>query len=85
MGLTCRRARRYCLLGQPISCGQINLNWRLIWLPLPVIDYVVCHELAHLKEMNHSPRFWSVVEQLCPDWRALGLELRQRGRQIPQL
>ena len=65
--------------------GQINLNWRLIWLPQPVIDYVVCHELAHLKEMNHSPRFWSMVEQLCPDWRALRLELRQRGRQIPQL
>lgn len=65
--------------------GKINLNWRLIWLPLPVIDYVVCHELAHLNEMNHSPRFWSMVEQLCPEWRALRLELRQRGRQIPQL
>lgn len=65
--------------------GGISLNWRLIFMPLPVVDYVVCHELAHLKEMNHSPRFWSVVEQLCPDWRALRITLRQLGRQIPQL
>lgn len=65
--------------------GGISLTWRLIFMPLPVVDYVVCHELAHLKEMNHSPRFWSVVEQLCPDWRALRITLRQLGRQIPQL
>ena len=65
--------------------GGISLNWRLVFMPIAVIDYVVCHELAHLKEMNHSPRFWSVVEQLCPDWRKLRLELRHQARQIPHL
>ena len=65
--------------------GDIALNWRLVFLALPLVDYVVCHELAHLKEMNHSPRFWSVVEQLCPDWALRRRELRELGRQIPLL
>lgn len=65
--------------------GGIALNWRLLLLPLPVIDYVVAHELAHLKEMNHSPRFWSVVAGLCPDWQQRRAELRQLAGTLPEL
>lgn len=65
--------------------GGIALNWRLIFMPLSIVDYVVAHELAHLREMNHSPRFWSVVEQLCPDWKARRLELRRLAPHIPKL
>jgi len=63
--------------------GHIALNWRLILMPPRVIDYVVAHELAHIREMNHSPRFWSVVEQLCPEWRALRQELKQVALALP--
>jgi predicted metal-dependent hydrolase len=63
--------------------GSIALNWRLILMPLSILDYVVCHELAHLKEMNHSHRFWSVVAQICPDWRTRRRELRQTAPQLP--
>ena len=48
--------------------GRILLNWRLIHFPLSSIDYVVAHELAHLKEMNHGPRFWATVATLLPDY-----------------
>jgi predicted metal-dependent hydrolase len=69
------------------SCSPrgISLNWRLLFVPLAVADYVVAHEVAHLHEMNHGPRFWSIVGQLCPDWRARRDELRRLGRDIPQL
>jgi predicted metal-dependent hydrolase len=49
--------------------GRVRLNWRLLFFPLPVIDYVVAHELAHLTELNHGPRFWAEVERLLPEFR----------------
>ncbi|MBK1681326.1 M48 family metallopeptidase [Rhodocyclus tenuis] len=63
------------------SCSPsgIRLNWRLLQLPPTLVDYVVAHEVSHLLEMNHSPRFWSVVERLYPGWRAARAELRQRA------
>jgi predicted metal-dependent hydrolase len=67
------------------SCNRtsVRLNWRLIHLPPTLIDYVVAHELAHLVEMNHSPRFWAEVERIYPDWREARAELKRRGREIP--
>ena len=52
------------------SARTIRLNWRLIHLDVDLIDYVIAHELAHLEEMNHSERFWSCVQRLCPDYES---------------
>jgi hypothetical protein len=54
--------------GSASADGSIRLNWRLIHFAMPTIDYVVAHELAHLREMNHSPRFWDVVRSVMPDY-----------------
>jgi predicted metal-dependent hydrolase len=62
------------------SNGEVRLNWRLIQAPQPVIDYVVVHELAHMREMNHSRRFWRIVEQACPEHLQARAHLEEKGR-----
>ena len=64
-------------MGQRAQHGHIRLNWRLIHLPLAQIDYVVVHELAHLRVMDHSPRFWDTVGEVMPDWRERRRLLRE--------
>ena len=56
--------------------GHVRLNWRLVQAPLALIDYVAAHELAHLVHLDHSPRFWAQVAELCPDALARRAELR---------
>jgi predicted metal-dependent hydrolase len=67
------------------GAGSIRLNWRLALLPPELARYVVAHELAHLREMNHSRRFWSWVGKAYPDYLAAERELRRHGRAIPAL
>lgn len=59
--------------------GLIRLNWRLIHLRLPVIDYVVAHELSHLRVMDHSPRFWDTVRTVVPDYAQLRGQLKEEA------
>ena len=61
------------------SSGRIHLNWRLVQMPLRLVDYVVAHEVAHLVEMNHSQRFWRLVGRLVPDYAARRAEIRREG------
>jgi hypothetical protein len=65
--------------------GRVFLSWRLVHLDLHLVDYVVAHEVAHLEEMNHSPRFWREVERLYPEWRSARRELREREHTLPEL
>jgi hypothetical protein len=54
--------------GSCTSGRNLNFNWRLVMAPSKIIDYVIIHELAHLKELNHSKKFWALVERLCPNY-----------------
>jgi predicted metal-dependent hydrolase len=63
--------------GSASADGSIRLNWRLIHFRAPVIDYVVAHELSHLREMNHSQSFWATVATVVPDYQQLRAQLKE--------
>ncbi|MFZ6726834.1 YgjP-like metallopeptidase domain-containing protein [Undibacterium sp. MH2W] len=65
--------------GSCTSEGNIRLNWRLIHFSPSIIDYVIAHEVAHLREMNHSPQFWATVAAIYPDYETARQALRQHA------
>jgi hypothetical protein len=64
--------------------GNISYSWRLIFAPEQVADYICAHEVAHLVELNHSAKFWKIVEEFCPDYKDLRHWLRQHGKTLFQ-
>lgn len=68
--------------GSCSSRNRISLSWRLVFAPYKVIDYVCAHEVAHLREMNHSKRFWEIVADLCPEYKDLRAWLRQNSTRL---
>ena len=70
LGVTVRRVAvrdQSSRWGSCSTTGSLSFSWRLILAPSPVLDYLAAHEVAHLIEMNHSPRFWRLVQRLCPE------------------
>lgn len=65
--------------GSCSAAGIISLNWRLVQTPDSVRDYIIYHELMHLREMNHSERFWARVAEVCPGWRDAERWLKAHG------
>ncbi|MCB1161442.1 MAG: SprT family zinc-dependent metalloprotease [Candidatus Krumholzibacteriia bacterium] len=62
--------------------GHLSFNWKIVMAPPAVVDYLVVHELCHLRHLDHSPRFWTLVGRHCPDYERARRWLRRRGREL---
>ena len=85
MGVTYRGVRikdQRTLWGSCSREGNLNFNWRVVLAPPAVLDYLVIHELAHLREMNDSRRFWAHVAAQCPGWKEHRRWLREHSRDL---
>lgn len=82
MGVKPGKLRVWELKHRWASCspaGNLNFHWRALSAPLDVLEYLVVHELAHLKERGHTPRFWKEVEKVMPDWKGRAEWLKRNG------
>ena len=68
--------------GSCSPAGHICLNWRLVSMPAPIRDYVMIHELMHLRRLDHSRKFWKLVADACPDYQSARRWLREHGRSM---
>jgi predicted metal-dependent hydrolase len=68
--------------GQCTTSGDIQYNWYIVLAPDAIVDYLVAHEVCHLRHHNHSAAFWSLVEQVCPEWRHSRQWLRNQGAHL---
>ena len=85
LGVAYRRIRiggQRTLWGSCSPRGTLSFNWRLVLAPLEVLDYVVVHELCHLRVPNHSRAFWALVEERRPRWREQRAWLREHGPEL---
>lgn len=77
-----RIADQRTLWGSCTREGTLSFNWRIVMAPTETLDYLVIHELAHLRELNHSKRFWAIVAVHCPDWKVHRRWLREHSRRL---
>ena len=85
LGVSCNQFRikeQKTRWGSCSNKGNINLNWRIILAPESVVNYLVLHEVAHLKQLNHSSAFWQLIEKHLPDYRSCKKWLKEQGRDL---